>query len=133
VLSDGTLRLLALFLLLRSASPGALVAIEEPENGVHPGSLRALIEELVDATTPRGAVPPQVLVNSHSPALVAALHHRPEALVFADLVRRADGLHATRMRHVWKEGDPRDRGATSVSMAEVQRLLDTARPVDEVA
>jgi predicted ATPase len=133
VLSDGTLRLLALFLLLRSASPGTLIAIEEPENGVHPGSLRGLIEELVDATTPRGALPPQVLLNSHSPALVAALHRRPESLVFADLVRRADGLHATRMRHVWREGDPKDRGATTVSTSEVERILDTARPADEVA
>jgi predicted ATPase len=133
VLSDGTLRLLALLLLLRSAQPGALIAIEEPENGIHPGSLHALVEELIEATTPRGALPPQVLLNSHSPALVAALHDRPESLVFADLVRRADGLHATRMRHVWREGDPQDRGATTVSMHEIERILDTARPVDEVA
>jgi hypothetical protein len=133
VLSDGTLRLLALFLLLRSARPGALIAIEEPENGVHPGSLRALIEEIVEATTPRGVLPPQVLLNSHSPALVAALHHQPESLVFADLIRRGDGLQSTRMRHVWQEGDPRDRGATTVSMREVERILETARPIDEVA
>ena len=133
VLSDGTLRLLALFLLLRSARPGALIAIEEPENGVHPGGLRALLAEIVEVTTPHGALPPQVLLNSHSPALVAALHHRPESLVFADLVRRGDGVQATRMRHVWREGDPRDRGATTVSTREVERLLETVRPVDEVA
>lgn len=71
LLSDGTLRLLALFLLLRSARPGALIAIEEPENGVHPGGLRALVEEMIEATTPHGALPPQVLLNSHSPALPA--------------------------------------------------------------
>lgn len=133
ILSDGTLRLLALFLLLRGARPGALIAIEEPENGVHPGGLRALVEEVVYATTPRGALPPQVLLNSHSPAVVAALLHQPESLVFADLVRRGDGVQSTRMRHVWREGDPRDRGATTVSAREVERLLETARPVDEVA
>jgi hypothetical protein len=64
---------------------------------------------------------------------VAALHHRPDSLVFADLVRVGGGIPATRMRHVWREGDPRDRGATTVSMREVERLLDTARPIDEVA
>lgn len=133
VLSDGTLRLLALFLLLRTAGPGALVAIEEPENGIHPGGLRALVEELVEATTPRGALPPQVLLNSHSPALVAALHHRPDSLVFADLVRDGNGPLSTRMRHVWREGDAQDRGATTVSMREVERILDTARSIDEVA
>ena len=133
VLSDGTLRLLALFLLLRSAGPAALIAIEEPENGVHPGGLRALIEEIVEATTPHGTLPPQVLLNSHSPALVAALHHRPDSLVFADLVRRGNGVSSTRMRHVWREGDPKDHGSTTVSAREVERILETARPVDEVA
>ena len=133
VLSDGTLRLLALFLLLRSARPGALIAIEEPENGIHPGGLRTLIEEIVEITTPHGALPPQVLLNSHSPALVAALHHQPDSLVFADLVRRGDSSQVTRMRHVWRDGDPRDRGATTVSMNEVERILATAQPIDEVA
>jgi hypothetical protein len=37
------------------------------------------------------------------------------------------------MRHVWREGDPRNRGATTVPMSEVERILDTARPTDEVA
>ena len=78
-------------------------------------------------------MPPQVLLNSHSPALVAALHHQPESLVFADLVRRGDSSQVTRMRHVWRDGDPRDRGATTVSMHEVERILATAQPIDEVA
>jgi predicted ATPase len=133
VLSDGTLRLLALFTLLRSASPGMVIAIEEPENGVHPTSLHALMQELFGATTPGTELPPQVLMNSHSPTIVAALEQRPQSLVFADLVRRADGAHATRMRHVRQEGDPADRGATSVSRCEIERLLETVRPAEHVA
>ncbi|MGK3985497.1 AAA family ATPase [Sorangium sp. So ce136] len=131
VLSDGTLRLIALLTLLRGSPPGALVAVEEPENGIYPGRLRALIDKLVDATTPRGDVlPPQVLLTSHSPAILAALHGRPESLVFADLVRRGDDLRSTRMRHV-RAGDGPERDPGTVSLREIERILDTARPEDE--
>ncbi len=89
--------------------------------------------ELVAATRPDGELPPQVLLSSHAPALVAALHEHPEALVFADLIRRGDGLHTTRMRHLWREGDPKDRGATTASAREVERILETAQPTDDAA
>lgn len=128
VLSDGTLRFLALFTLLRSSQPGTVIAVEEPENGLHPASVRELMRLLGDATAPRGELPPQVLIASHSPAVVAALHASLQSLGFADLVRRGDGLVSTRMRHVWHEGAPRDRGATTVSLREVERYLETAQP-----
>ncbi|WP_437711062.1 ATP-binding protein [Sorangium sp. So ce448] len=131
VLSDGTLRLIALLTLLRGSPPGALIAVEEPENGIYPGRLRALIDKLVDATTPEGDVlPPQVLLTSHSPALVAALHGRSESLVFADLVRRGDDLRSTRMRHV-RAADGPERDPGTVSRREIERILDAARPEDE--
>ncbi|AUX25784.1 hypothetical protein SOCEGT47_063360 [Sorangium cellulosum] len=131
VLSDGTLRLVALLTLLRGSPPGALIAVEEPENGIYPGRLRALIDKLVDATTPRGDVlPRQVLLTSHSPAILAALHGRPESLVFADLVRRGDDLRSTRMRHVRATDSP-ERDPTTVSRREIERILDAARPEDE--
>ncbi|XYH95912.1 AAA family ATPase [Sorangium sp. So ce1128] len=131
VLSDGTLRLIALLTLLRGSPPGALIAVEEPENGVYPGRLRALMDKLVDATTPKGDVlPPQLLLTSHSPAILAALHGRPESLVFADLVRRGDDLRSTRMRHV-RAGDGPERDPSTVSRREIERLLDAARPEDE--
>lgn len=128
VLSDGTLRFLALFTVVRSSPPGTIIVLEEPENGIHPGSLRELMCALLEATKPHRDLPPQVLVASHSPAVVAALHAQPECLVLADLVRRGDGLLSTRMRHVWREGAPKDRGATTASAREVERYLETARP-----
>ncbi len=130
VLSDGTLRLLALMTLLRGSRPGTLIAIEEPENGIYPGSVRALVEKLVALTVVGDDLAPQVLLNSHSPAVVAALHHRPDALVFADMVRRGGQLHATRMRHVRRAEDPEDRGARTVSVREIERILDTTRPAE---
>jgi hypothetical protein len=131
VLSDGTLRLIALLTLLRSSRPGALIALEEPENGIYPGRLRALMEKLIDATTSEGDVlPPQVLLTSHSPAILAALHERPETLVFADLIRRGADLRSTRMRRVQAgEGPPREPAA--VSIREIERLLEAARPEEE--
>ncbi len=133
VLSDGTLRLIALLTLLRGSTPGALIAVEEPENGIYPGRLRALVEKLVDATTPRGDVlPPQVLLTSHSPAILAALHGRPESLVFADLIRHGDDLRSTRMRRVRAEDSDRQaRDPSTVSRREIERILDSARPEDE--
>jgi predicted ATPase len=130
VLSDGTLRLVALLTLLRSAQPGTLIAVEEPENGIYPGRLRAFVEKLVDATTPRdGALPPQVLLTTHSPAILAALRDRPETLVLADLVRPGMELRSTRMRPVRARDAAPD--CTTASIREVERILDAARPEDE--
>lgn len=124
VLSDGTLRLLATSVLLRSVAPGTFVAIEEPENGIHPGRLRTLLDRVHSITTPsRDALPVQVLVNSHSPVLLATLHDRPESIVLADLVRKGTGTRVTRLRHV-APGGGGDHDCASIR--EVERILETA-------
>jgi predicted ATPase len=131
VLSDGTLRLLAVLTLLRTHQSRGVIAIEEPENGIYPGRLRALMKKLEAATSPTtNRMPPQVILNSHSPSLVAALSHRPECLVFADLVRLRDGLRSTRMRHV-RTDDAETRDHRTVSPNEIEQYLDTARPEEE--
>jgi len=133
LLSDGMLRMLALFTLLRSAGPGAIVSIEEPENGVYPGRLHALVEALLSATAPtlgEATVAPQVLLSTHSTAIIASLRGLPGAVVFADLVRGRDGMRSTRMRHVVSDGDG-DGAVPSVSSGEMRRLLESARPWDE--
>ena len=131
VLSDGTLRLVALLTLLRSARPGSVIAVEEPENGIYPGRLRAFIEKLVDATTPSdGSLPPQVVLTTHSPAILATLRDRAETLVLADLVRRGTDLRSTRMRPVGA-GDRPANGAATASIREIERILDVARPEHE--
>jgi len=133
LLSDGMLRLLALFTLLRSSQPGALVAIEEPENGVYPGRMSALVERLLHATSPsldEDSPMPQVLMSTHSTAIIAALKGLPRSIVFADLVRSRDGMRATRMRHVISGSDG-DTSVPSVSSGEMMRLLESARPWDE--
>jgi predicted ATPase len=46
MVSDGTLRLLALTLLAYAPDSGGVYLIEEPENGVHPTALQAIYESL---------------------------------------------------------------------------------------
>jgi predicted ATPase len=76
-LSDGTLRFLALAVMEVDPSPRALICLEEPENGMHPSripAMLALLKDLaVDPHEPVGEDNPlrQVVVNTHSPLVVA--------------------------------------------------------------
>ena len=50
LVSAGTLRILALLTALRMRPRPYMLCIEEPENGIYPGRLRALLEVLREAT-----------------------------------------------------------------------------------
>ena len=75
-LSDGTLRFLALAVLALDPTSQGVNCLEEPENGIHPGRISAMLELLqeiaVDVTRPVARDNPlrQVIVNTHSPAVV---------------------------------------------------------------
>jgi hypothetical protein len=78
VLSDGTLRLLALAALRNDPQHRGVLCFEEPENGVHPYRLKKLVTLLrgmcVDLSDPKGTEPlRQLLMNTHSPVLVTEL------------------------------------------------------------
>lgn len=64
-LSDGTLSLLALTILPYLSNIPGFLAIEEPENGIHPKAIEAILEMLQVITKS------QVWVTSHSPIVVA--------------------------------------------------------------
>jgi predicted ATPase len=70
VLSDGTLRVLAVAAALLSAPEGCLVVIEEIDNGVHPSRAAMLLENIERTARSRGL---RVLLTSHNPALVDTL------------------------------------------------------------
>lgn len=70
VLSDGTLRVLAVAAALLSAAEGSLVVIEEIDNGVHPSRAGMLLENIERVATSRGL---RVLLTSHNPALIDTL------------------------------------------------------------
>jgi predicted ATPase len=75
-LSDGTLRFLALTVLELDPRQRGVICLEEPENGIHPERIPAMLRLLrdiaVDADLSIELDNPlrQVLVNTHSPAVV---------------------------------------------------------------
>ena len=75
-LSDGTLRFLALAVLDLDPNAGGLICMEEPENGIHPERIPAILTLLqdiaCDVDEPVGPDNPlrQVIINTHSPSVV---------------------------------------------------------------
>lgn len=73
VLSEGTLRILALCILEFDDKHTGLLCFEEPENGIHPFRIKAMTELLKDLSVDFDQLETplrQVIVNSHSPVLV---------------------------------------------------------------
>lgn len=86
-LSDGTLRWISLLAILLHPSPPPLVCIEEPELGLHPDMMPTLARLLRDASERM-----QLIVTTHSDALVDALNETPEAIVVTEKVDGASTL-----------------------------------------
>jgi predicted ATPase len=70
LLSDGTLRVLAIPAAMLSATKGSLVVIEEIDNGVHPNRAKHLLTSIRDIAQRRQL---RVLLSTHNPALMDAL------------------------------------------------------------
>lgn len=70
LLSDGTLRVLAIAAAMLSAPEGSLVVIEEIDNGVHPSRAHHLLHQIRQIAEERSL---RVLLSTHNPALLDAL------------------------------------------------------------
>ena len=66
-LSDGTLRFLMLLTILSSPAAAPVIAIDEPETGLHPAMLPIIAEYAVDA-----AERSQIIFTTHSPDFLDA-------------------------------------------------------------
>jgi predicted ATPase len=66
-LSDGTLRFLLLLTILATPDPPPLIAIDEPESGLHPSMLPIIAESAAAAATRT-----QVILSTHSPEMLDA-------------------------------------------------------------
>ena len=75
-ISDGGFRYLALLAILLDPEPPPLIAIEEPELGLHFDLMPRMSDMLVDASSRS-----QIIVTTHSEVLVDALSDRPESVV----------------------------------------------------
>ncbi|MCB9539294.1 MAG: AAA family ATPase [Myxococcales bacterium] len=76
VLSEGTLRLLALCAIAASPGSGRLIAFEEPENGVHPRRIDTVAQLVVNMARRQDR---QVVVTTHSPRFAAAVARLAQA------------------------------------------------------
>ena len=111
-LSDGTIRFIALLATLLSPSPPSLVCVEEPELGLHPDAVALLADLLVEASQRM-----QLVVTTHSDALVSALTNQPAAIVACErpgagtVLRRLDPeklagwLDDYRLGDLWRMGE----------------------------
>lgn len=70
LLSDGTLRVLAIAAAMLSATEGSLVVIEEIDNGVHSTRAQHLVSKIRAVADQRNL---RVLLSTHNPALMDAL------------------------------------------------------------
>jgi predicted ATPase len=99
VVSEGTLRVLALCCLAGNPWPGELIAFEEPENGVHPRRIE-VVADLLGSIAERGQS--QVVVTTHSPTLIAAMLQR--AMAAPDLVKLFHCAQRGRETHLQELG-----------------------------
>lgn len=131
-LSDGTLRFLVLSTLLADPRATGLICMEEPENGIHPakvtGMVRLLRDLAVDITQPVSDDNPlrQVIVNTHSPAVVAC-QEDGELLEAHSIATRSDHgpirvLRLLPLRHTWRDSRSPQFTLSKASIAEYLSL-----------
>jgi predicted ATPase len=129
VISDGTLRLLALLTILNDPQRSGTLCFEEPENGVHEGRIKSLVDYLrasVAFSAAHFEAPFQVILNTHSPKVMSAL--RDEEIVASDSVsyvepRSGNTAIRTRMRSGILPSKDLFDPEHNLSRAEVERLL----------
>ena len=139
-LSDGTLRFLALSVLELDPQCRGLLCLEEPENGIHPERIPAMLSLLRDIATdtedPVGDDNPlrQVIVNTHSPAVVSQV---PEnSLLVAESKEtvkgeeRFDRLSCSCLPGTWRAGED---GEGPVSLGKLLSYLNPVLPENEDA
>ena len=114
-LSDGTLRFLALAVLALDSESGGVICLEEPENGIHPERIPAMIQLLQALATDSNESDPkllatplrQVIINTHSPSVVLQVPN--DSLVLAAPLSIKANEHFIRsvqlrsLRGTWRE------------------------------
>ncbi len=86
-LSDGTLRFLYLISILANPNPPSLIAIDEPETGLHPKMMSIVAECAMDAATRT-----QLILTTHSPEFLDAFRDAQPTVTVAGLVDGATQL-----------------------------------------
>ena len=88
LLSDGTLRALAIAAALYGAPEGSLIVIEEVDNGIHPSRIKHLVDKMYEIAVERKI---QILVTTHDPAMMDAIPPQEKANVLCCYRSKEDG------------------------------------------
>ena len=83
-LSDGTIRFVALLAILLQPQKSSLICIDEPELGLHPDAVGLLGDLLLEASHIT-----QLIVATHSDALISVLSDHSETVVVAENVNNS--------------------------------------------
>jgi predicted ATPase len=141
-LSDGTLRFLVLATLCVDPTVTGTLCLEEPENGIHPDRVEAMVKLLrdlaLDPNTSVGEDNPlrQVLVNTHSPLVYKAV--RNDDRVFMEPVEALmEGVRGTVAQarvpnESWRARCEEPRHEI-VAPARLERWTQLALPFEDVA
>lgn len=140
-LSDGTLRFVALSVLERDRALSGLLCLEEPENGIHPQRMAAMLKLLrdmaVDVDEPVGDDNPlrQVIVSTHSPIVVG--HTALDDLLFADHrdipkaeVQRHTALVLRPCAGTWRSKN-KDKAPDPIPKGKIVEFLAAMAPDDD--
>jgi predicted ATPase len=96
-MSDGTLRWLSLLAVLLNPTPPPLVCIEEPELGLHPDIIPTLVRLLIEASLRM-----QIIITTHSDALVEELTETPESVIVCEKHNDATVLRRLQQKELSK-------------------------------
>ncbi|MDR7868405.1 MAG: AAA family ATPase [Sporomusaceae bacterium] len=111
-LSDGTIRYLCLIAILSHPKPPPLICIEEPELGIHRDVIPVIAQLMKDASKTT-----QLIVTTHSEALVDALSDTPESVLVCEKHRGCsyfqrleeeklkDWLQKYSLGQLWQKGE----------------------------
>jgi len=131
-LSEGTLRFLALCVMHADASLGGVICMEEPENGIHPANVPAMVNLVrdlaVDPNEEPGLNNPirQVIVNTHSQSVVRLVGRDDLLLATASPTgEQGPERSALRLRPVADSWRARANGSHSVGVADLIPYLTT--------
>ena len=95
LLSDGTLRMLAIVTALETVPKSSRIVIEEFDNGLHPSRARLLVRTLAETASRREL---NVLVTTHNPAFMDALDEsQMDSVLICHRDESEDGSRVTRL------------------------------------
>jgi predicted ATPase len=132
-LSDGTLRFLALLAKELDVHGRGVICLEEPENGIHPQRIPAMLRLLndiaADLQLPSGQDNPlrQIIFNTHSPAVVQQLP--PDCILVAESAPfLCEGKQVTSVRFASLQETWRTRLKERPPVTSMGKLLAYLRP-----